>query len=175
MITAYYKFVLLPSEVRALNKIKSTARLDCIACTGNYKGLTFFVNKQNQLALYKVPAKDIVNSHHKRIAEWSLSNNNLNFSSIYIENFDCPEYGYGYPNKNPFIGIDKKPNPVYPFCNDGYLFILNKEYTEIEVLIISDGRNLISYYYQHLIDGLFDTELRELRSISKPHFKYIGL
>lgn len=175
MITAYYKFVLLPSEVRALNKIRSTARLDCIACSGSYKGLTFFVNKQNQLALYKVPAKDIVNSHHKRIAEWSLSNNNLNFSSIYIENFDCPEYGYGYPNKNPFIGIDKKQNPVYPFCNDGYLFILNKEYTEIEILIISDGRNLISYYYQHLIDGLFDTELRELRAISKPHCHYIGL
>lgn len=175
MITAYYKFIALPDEIKAQNKIRSKARLDCIKHKGNYKGLTFFVNKQGHLSLYKVPAKDIVNTHVKRVSEWTLSNNNLNFSSIYIENFEFSEYGYGYPNKNPFIGVDKKPNPVYPYCNDGYLFVINKDYTEIEVLVIADGRNLISYYYQHLIDGYFDAELSTLRTEAKPFFNYIGL
>jgi len=172
MIAGYYKFIVLPEGVKQLNKIKSNARLDCVSYAGNYQGLTFFVNKKGQLSLYKVPARDIVSTHNRRITEWSLSNNNLNFSSIYIENYDCIEFGYGYPNKNPFIGIDKKPNPVYPYCNDGYLFIINRDYTEIEVLVIADGRNLISYYYQHLIDGFFDTELSGLRAIAKPFFNY---
>lgn len=174
MIAGYYKFIVLPDEIKALNKIRSKARLDCVLHSGNYLGLTNFVNKQNQLSLYKVPAKDIINTHSKRIAEWTLSNNNLNFSSIYIEDFDFTQYGYGYPNKNPFIGKDKKPNPLYKYCNDGYLFIINKDYTEIEVLIIEDGRNLIGSYYQHLIDGFFDTELKELRDKAIPFFNYIG-
>lgn len=174
MIKAYYKFIELSDEVKTANKIRSKARLDCISYAGNYKGLTFFVNKQNQLSLYKSPARDIVNTHCKRVAEWTLTNNNLNFSSIYIENFDCPEFGYGYPNKNPFIGKERRANPLFEFSNDGYLFIVNKDYTEIEILIIADGRNLISYYYQKLIDGHFDNELKELRKHSKPYFKYLS-
>ncbi|MCA6442323.1 MAG: hypothetical protein ACK5QC_15235 [Bacteroidota bacterium] len=175
MITALYKFVVLPEIIREQNKIRSKARLDCISYSGAYDGLTFFVNKQNHLALYKVPAKEIVNANSKRIAEWTLTNNNLNFSSIYIEDFECPELGYGCPNKKPFIGKDKKPNPLFKYANDGYLFIINKDYTEIEVLIIVDGRNLISYYYQNLIDGNFDSELIELRKQAKPFFNYLGL
>lgn len=174
MITAYYKFIELPDEVKSANKIRSKARLDCVSYTGNYSGLTFFVNKQGHLALYKVPARDIVNTHCKRIAEWSLANNNLNLSSIYIEDFDCKEFGYGYPNKNPSIGKDRKPNPLFEFCNDSYLFIMNKDYTEIEILVIADGRNLISYYYQNLIDRQFDNEIKELRKQAKPFFKYVS-
>lgn len=174
MIAGYYKFIVLPDEVKAQNKIRSKARLDCVLYSGNYLGLTFFVNKQNQLSLYKVPAKDIINTHCKRIAEWALSNNNLNFSSIYIEDLDCPQYGYGYPNKNPFIGKDKKPNPLYKYSNDCYLFIKNNDYTEIEILIIEDGRNLIIPYYEHLIDGRFDNDIKELRDKAIPFYNYIG-
>ncbi len=137
--------------------------------------MTNFVNKQGQLALYKVPARELVNSHTKRITEWALTNNNLNFSSIYIEDLEHYQYGYGYPNKNPFIGKERKPNPLYKYSNDGYLFILNRDYTEIELLIIVDGRNLISSYYQQLIDGSFDAEVKELRKAAKPYFKYTGL
>lgn len=175
MITAYFKFIELPQPIKEANKIKSKARLDCVGFAGLYEGLTFFVNKAGQLALYKVPAKEIVNTHSKRIAEWTLSNNNLNFSSLYIEDLECPEFAYGYPNKKPFIGKEKKPNPVFKFSNDGYLFIVNKDYSEIEVLVIADGRNLISYYYQHLIDGQFDAELKELRFKVEPFFHYQGL
>lgn len=174
MIGGYFKLVVLPDEVKAQNKIRSKARLDCIAFAGNYQGLTKFVNKQGQLYFYKTPCKEFVEAQSRRVAEWSLTNSNLNFSSIYIEDFDFLEFGYGYPNAKPRLS-NGEPNPLYHFKNDGYLFIVNKDYSQIEILILPDGRNLISHYYQHLIDGYFDTELQKFRSEAKIFFEYIGL
>ena len=159
MIKAYFKLMILPDEVRANNKIKSKARMDCVLftdlVTGKYKGLTNFVNHKGQLFFYKTPCRDFVSADSKRIAEWSLTNSGLNFSSIYIEDMDCQEFGYGYPNAKMLLSNGSQ-NPLFPFRNDGYLFIVNKDYSEIEILIIPDGRNLISSYYQKLIDGGFD-------------------
>jgi len=101
----------------------------------------------------------------------SLTNNSLNFSSIYIEDYDFPEYGYGYPNAKRLLS-NGSINPQFEFRNDGYLFVINKDYSEIEILIIPDGRNLISGYYQRLIDGLFDDDLKRLRNQSKSFFQY---
>jgi len=177
MIGAYFKLATLPDEVRAANKIKGETRLDCISFTdmvsGNYKGLTNFVNKKGQLFLYKRPFRDFINTDSKRLAEWTLIKG-LNFSSIYINDLDCPEIGYGYPNANRLLKNGSK-NPLFEFRNDGYLFILNKDYSEIEVLIILDGRNLISSYYQKLIDGGFDDEVRQLRQQAKVFYQYDGL
>ncbi len=174
MIGTYYKLGSLPDEVRASNKIKSKARLDCIAYTdlNNYKGLTIFVNGKGQLFFYKTPAREIVGANSKRKAEWLLSNGSLNFSSIYIEDFDFPEYGYGYPNANRLLS-NGNPNPLFPFSNDGYLFICNTDYSQIELLIIPDGRNLISSYYHKLIDGGFDEDLKRLRNEAKPFYSYL--
>ena len=49
-------------------------------------------------------------------------------------------------------------NPLFKFRNDGYLFINNKNYSEIELLVIPNGRNLISSYYQKIIDGISGVE-----------------
>ncbi len=181
MIGAYYKLAILPDEVRAANKIRSEARLDCISFTdrvaGGYKGLTNFVNHKRfkgQLYFFKTPCRDFINTDSKWLAEWSLTGNGLNFSSIYIDDLDCPEIGYGYPNAKRHLG-NGSPNPLFPFRNDGYLFIVNKDYSEIELLIIPDGRNLISSYYQILIDGGFDDELESLRNEAKKFYQYEGL
>jgi hypothetical protein len=157
---------------------RSKARLDCISFTdnvvGNYQGLTNFVNSKGQLFFYKTACRDFVNTASKRLAEWSLTNSSLNFSSIYIEDMDCPEIGYGYPNAKRLLS-NGSPNPLFPFRNDGYLFLPNKEYSEIEIIIIPDGRNLIGSYYQKMIDGGFDDEVRELRKQAKPFYQYNGL
>ena len=181
MIGAYFKLATLPDDVRAANKIRSKARLDCTSFTdmvaGGYKGLTFFVNDKRhkgQLFFYKTPCRDFVNTDSKRLAEWSLTGNGLNFSSIYIDDTDFPEIGYGYPNANRLLSKGSK-NPLFEFRNDGYLFLINKDYSEIELLIIPDGRNLISSYYQKLIDGGFDDELKNLRQQAKDFYKYEGL
>ena len=110
----------------------------------------------------------------KRLAEWSLTGNGLNFSSIYIDDLDFPEIGYGYPNANRLLS-NGSPNPLFEFRNDGYLFLINKDYSEIDLLIIPDGRNLISSYYQKLIDGGFDDEVRQLRQQAKIFYQYDGL
>lgn len=174
MIVAYYKLVCLPDEVRASNKIRSKARMDCVLFTdeaqGSYKGLTFFVNTKGQLFLYKTPARDIVKADSKRLSEWSLTNS-LNFSSIYIEDMDCPEIGYGYPNAKRLLS-NGSPNPLFQFRNDGYLFLINADYTEIEIFIIPDGRNLISSHYQKMIDGGYDDKIRKLREQAKSFYNY---
>jgi len=178
MLSAYYKLVSLPDEVRATHKIKSKPRLDCVSFTdyvpGGYKGLTVFVNKKGQLFFYKTPCKNFVNTDSKRLSEWSLTNNSLNLSSIYIEDLDCPEIGFGYPNAKRLLS-NRTPNPLLPFRNDGYLFLINKDSSQIELFIIPDGRNLISSYYQIMIDGGFDEQIRIMRSQAKPYFQYDGL
>lgn len=178
MFAAYYKLAVLTDEVKALNKIRSKARLDCIAYINLqleiYKGLTNFVNSKGQLLFYKTPCKEFVNAESKRLAEWSLTGNNLNFSSIFIEDIDCPEFGYGYPNGNRKLS-NGNLNPLFEFRNDGYLFIINNDYSEIEVIVIKDGRNLINSYYQKLIDGGFDDELKSIREKATLFYQYDGL
>lgn len=178
MIGSYYKLAIFSDEVRAANKIKSKARLDCISFSdrvaGGYKGLTFFVNQKRfkgQLFFYKTPCRDFVNTDSKRLAEWSLTGNGLNFSSIYIDDLEFPEIGYGYPNAKRLLK-DGSQNPLFEYRNDGYLFLMNKDYSEIEILVIPDGRNLISSYYQKLIDGDFDDDIQELRQQAKIFYTY---
>lgn len=175
MIGAYYKLVALPEEIKAANNIRSKARLDCVSFTdliaGSYKGLTNFVNYKGQLYFYKTACRDFINTDRKRLAEWSLTNGSKNLSSIYIDDLDFPEIGYGYPNANRFLSNGKK-NPLFEFRSDGYLFLLNKDYSEIELFILPDGRNLISSYYQILIDGGFDDTIKKLREQAKVFYQY---
>lgn len=178
MNPVYYKFVSFPDEVRAANYIRSKDRLDCISFTdlgaANYKGLTNFVNNKGQLFFYKTPCNNFIHADSKRLAEWSLTNKSLNLTSIYIDDLDYPELGYGYPNAKRLLS-NGNPNPLFEFRNDGYLFLMNKDYSEIELLVIPDGRNLISSYYQILIDGGFDNEINRLRQQAKKFYQYEGL
>lgn len=173
MITAYYKFQNLPDAVKRANNFKSKQRLDCIEFVSkdDYKGLDAFVSK-DKFFLYLTACKQFVSSNTKRIAEYSLTGKGLNLSSIYIDDLDNIEFGYGYPNPNRFIGKDKKPNPLFPFRNDAYLFKVNADYSEIELFVIQDGRHLINSYYQILIDGGFDEEIELLRKQARQYFNY---
>ncbi|WP_210466708.1 hypothetical protein [Rufibacter roseolus] len=173
MIAAYYRFEVLSDRLKELNKIRSKARLDCIAHTNvrGYTGLTDFVNCKGQIAFYKTPAKEFVKADKRRIAEWSLTNGNLNFSSIYFEDIDYPECGYGYPNANRLLA-NGSPNPLFSFRNDCYLFLTNPDLSQIEILVITGGRNLVNLYYQRLIDGDIDQEVQTLRQQAKPFYDY---
>lgn len=178
MITSYYKFDCLPDDIKQAHGIRSKQRLDCTLhshiTNDEYQGLKPFQNKKAQMVLYKSPAKDIVSANRKRVAEWILTSGHLNFSSIYIEDMDCPQIGYGYPNAKPRLS-NGQMNPLFEFRNDGYIFLLNDDYTEIEVLIVKDGRNLIGSYYQLMIDGGLNDQLNKLREQALPYFIYGGL
>ncbi|HRZ42181.1 MAG TPA: hypothetical protein P5228_05710 [Bacteroidales bacterium] len=176
MIKAYYLFQCLPEPMRKANGIKSKARLDCIRFVDKmpegYKGLEPFQNHKGQLFFYKTPAHSFINAETRRISEWSLTNNSLNLSSIYIEDTDYPQFGYGYPNANRILSTGL-PNPLYAYHQDAYLFICNEDYTRIELMVVPAGRNLVSAYYQKLIDGGFDVEIQRMRSIAVTFYPYL--
>ncbi|MFT2007192.1 hypothetical protein ACMA1I_00830 [Pontibacter sp. 13R65] len=130
-----------------------------------------FVNHKGQKYLFKIPAREFVKANSKRLAEWALTNGKYNLSSIYFEDTDFPEYGYGYPNANRLLS-NKEPNPLFPYRNDCYLFITNADLTQIEVLVFLNGRNHVSGYYQRLIDGDLDKELQSLRAQAKLFYNY---
>lgn len=178
MIPLYYKFISLPNNVKENHSVKSKERLDCVLFADNtengYKGLTEFVNPKGMLFLYKREARNIIEADSKRIAQWTLSNNSLNFTSIFLDDLDFPNIGYGYPNARPFLS-NGNTNPLFRYKNDGYLFLTNLDYTEIEILVIPDARNLIRYYYQKMIDGGFDDEVENLRKAAKNYYPYEGL
>ncbi|MFD2246367.1 hypothetical protein [Pontibacter ruber] len=173
MLAAYYRFEVLPEAVKAQHKIRSKARLDCTAYTNStgYTGLTDFVNAKGQMYLFRIPAREFVKANRKRLAEWALSNGSLNLSSIYFEDTDFPQFGYGYPNANRLLG-NGTANPLFPYRNDSYLFITNADLTQVEVLVVLNSRNLVSAYYQRLIDGDLDRQLQQLREQAQPFFDY---
>ena len=171
---AYFKFERLPEQVRAAHNIKSKQRLDCTEfCdeTSGYSGLEPLLTHKKQMYLYLTPARDIVNADAQRTSEWSLTKGSLNFSSMYAEDLDYPELSYGYPNSKRTLSNGTE-NPFYPYRHDGYLFIMNQDITELEILVIPESRNLISSHFQLLIDGELEADLSRLRQNAKPFFDY---
>lgn len=173
----YYKFERLSDELREANKIRSKTRLDCTAVADNlpdgYQGLKSFVNKKGMLFFHTTEARAFVSADSKRIADYSLTNGSMNLTSIYIEDLEFPQYGYGTPNAKRVLA-NGKDNLMFPFRLDGYLFIMNADYTRIEMIVVPGGRNLITAYYQKLIDGGLDDDIAALRKAAKPFFDYRG-
>ena len=176
----FYKFRTLPEEIRKANGIRSKERLDCIGYTNhndNHRGLSCLFNHKRQFFLYKTPARNFVDADSKRVAEWSLTGrssitgSSINLSSLYQEDLDYPQYAYGYPNGNTELS-NGSVNPFFAYRHDGYLFIINRDLSEVDLLIIHDARNLISSYYQLLIDGELDEEIKQLRADAKPFYDY---
>lgn len=172
---AYYKLQKLPEAIRAAHKIKSADRLDCTHFADEtdtaYKGLEPFMNHKGQLFFYLTAARQFVTTQAKRIAEWSLTKSSLNLSSLYIEDFANPEYAYGYPNGSQKLSNGSE-NPLYEFRSDGYLFILSDKLKQIEIIVLPEQRNLISNWYQLLIDNELEQDISRLRQNAKPFFDY---
>ena len=175
MIAAYFRLESLSDELRIANKIKSKVRLDCTCYAdniiGGYNGLTNFVNNKGMLFFYLTQARDFVSADSKRIADYSLTNGSINLTSIYIEDLDYPHYGYGTPNAKRQLSNGDE-NPLFQYRNDGYLFVLNPDYSKIELFVLPGGRNLITAYYQKLIDCGLDDEIDLLRKQAKPFYHY---
>jgi hypothetical protein len=86
-----------------------------------------------------------------------------------------PNYAYSYPNSKPTLGKERKPNPLFTFRSDLYLMIVAVDYSQIEIMIVEDGKNLFENHFQNFIDGVYDEEIERLRRELKPMFEYIGL
>ena len=167
----YYKFSKLPKVVKKLNKIRSEKRIDCTHHFNpiKYNGLTNFVNKKRQIFFYVTDTTQFSSSFQK--SEVALTQSGFNFSSIIYECDGC-NIGYGYPNPKYRLS-NSQLNPLYKHRNDGYIFIHNEEYSEVELLVFPDKKDLIDSIYNHIIDGYFDEQLEYIQGASKVFYDYI--
>ncbi len=172
---AYFRLQKLTEEAKKLHKIRSPYRLDCtLFCdetVSGYEGLQPFVNHKGQLFLYLTATTQFVSAKSKRVPEWSLTQSKLNLTSLFIQDFDSPQFAYGYPNASQKLSNGSE-NPLYVYRSDAYLFILSEDMERIEMLVLPDQRNLINLWYQLLIDGELDEDVSRLRQSAKPFFDY---
>jgi hypothetical protein len=173
MLTAYYRFEVLPERIKKQHKITGITRLDCTAFANpkKYAGMSAFEDKKGHMRLYKRLVNP-ANPFSTRFAKWALYNGSLNLSSIYYENQAYSTLGYGYPNGKKYRGKDNSPNPLYAFRNDCYLFLTDQDLSKVEVLVIANGRNSVNDCYKLLLRGALDNELQNLRLQAKPFFNY---
>lgn len=179
MFDCYIKMQQLPDEVKRANKIKvgaSVPRLDCVSMAGYYEGLKPLFSSKGQLKFYLMETRGLINSSDQRRAGYFLmGENSINFSSVFLQEFDTSDqkqcFGYGEPNSNKTLKSGQ-PNPMLSFSEDAYLFITNPGFTELEILIIKRGRYLIQGYLKQLANGAFNEALAAMRSQAKPIFNY---
>jgi hypothetical protein len=179
MFDCYIKLQQLSDELKRANKIKVGAmipRLDCVAMAGYYEGLKPLISSKGQLKFYLQETRGLINSNDQRRAGYFLmGEHSINFSSIFLQKFDSVDqkncFGYGEPNDNKTLKSGE-PNPMLLFCEDGYLFITNPDFKEVEILIISKGRYLIQGYTKMLASGAFNEALQAMREQAKPIFNY---
>ena len=179
MFDCYIKIQQLPDEVKRANKIKvgaSVPRLDCIGMAGFYEGLKCLLSAKGQLKFYLQETRGLINSNDQRRAGFFLmGEHSINFSSVFMQSFDNADqnkcFGFGEPNKNATMK-NGDPNPMLPFTKNGYLFISNIDFTEIEILIITKGRYLIQGYLKMLANGAYEEALKAMREQAKPIYNY---
>lgn len=171
---SYFKLQRLSKEVKALNGIKDTNKLHCVKCNGNPEALKPFELKRSPILSFQLMDNENgkgIKAELSRKAKYRLVNNNLNLSSIFIEESSC--YGFGYPNISIYLS-NGKPNPLRG-SKDIYLFIFNSDYSEIEIIVIPDGKGNQEYYFDELCKGNLDEFIKELRENAEPYFPYKGL
>ena len=103
-------------------------------------------------------------------SEVALTQSGFNFSSIIYECDGC-NIGYGYPNPKYRLS-NSQLNPLYKNRNDGYIFIHNEEYSEVELLVFPDKKDLIDSIYNHIIDGHYDEQLEYIQVGAKVFYDY---
>ena len=99
--------------------------------------------------------------------------NSLNFIGLkdYFIGGKLSGVAYGYPSDKATYSNKNLPNPFYRYKNDGFLFVMKADAenpnnvvpTEIELIVLTDARLLISAYCSQMAMGGYDEEIRILR------------
>jgi len=99
--------------------------------------------------------------------------NSLNFTGLkeYFIDGKLSGYAYGYPLDRPTYSNDEKPNPLFDYKDDGFLFVIHTDESDptsivpvaIELIVLEGAKVLISAYCKQLVMGGFDEALQALR------------
>lgn len=171
------RFKELSPEVRFKNGLNvfTKNRLDCtdFYSNGNVRGFDYFQNPKGMLFITKSNPINYVECDSRRIQDYSITKNGFNISSLIQDNPEKPCFSYGYPMKNKNWGKKKdKPNPLFNFRDDLFLFISDSSNNDLDVIIIPNKRNLAHQYYVKLWQGDLNQEIEFLRKNSQPFFNY---
>lgn len=177
MFSGYFRIEQLSDEVKVVHKIKIGAkvpRFDLVAQAGDYKPFEALKNPKGMTIFYLNECKGIINSPDSRRADRYLQGkDSINFSSVYL--LDCSaqnHIGYGNPSNAKTFGKKQVSNPFLNYKNDGYLFIISKDFKTIEILIIPNGKFTIMSNAKELADGKYDEAIDQIRASSRPDFLY---
>ena len=99
--------------------------------------------------------------------------NSLNFTGLkeYFIDGKLSGYAYGYPLDRPTYSNDEKPNPLFDYKDDGFLFVIHTDESDptsivpvaIELIVLEGAKVLICAYCKQLVMGGFDEALQALR------------
>lgn len=187
IFSAYLKMVQLPDEVKKQNGIKvgaSVPRFDLVAVSGYFAPLESVKSERDgHIHFYLTNGGDGVDCKRERKAETKLQDNkNGNFSSVYIEDItpvDGYFVGYGNPNKHSTYSKSKKttPNPYCKNGDDGFLFLIKEDWSEIEVFVVpknNGGNGIKESVSRAYRNGKYKETIKTMRETAKVFHTYKG-
>ena len=174
----YLKLEVLPDDVKQLHKIKlnpKTPRYDVTAMAGDTTYIDGLKNNKGMIIFYLVPSKEI-SKKFDRIADQNLqAKDSYNFSGVYLlEKVEGePLVGFGNPLQDETFGKWRKnKNPFYDVRDDGYVFLIQPDWKQIEIFVVRGGGGSIIAIAQSLKGGCYQKEIEDLRQKAKPIFDY---
>lgn len=68
----------------------------------------------------------------------------------------------GEPSQKEVLRTGDK-NPLFEEHNDGFIFVVGRQFDYVELFVLSDGRPLIDAYRKAVALGKYDNELNLMR------------
>lgn len=172
---ALFRFEILNPEQREKYGIKARNRFDCTHFTdlinGGYRGLDPFRNKEGMLFLYKVPTKgNRENWKGYQGAAFNLTGQSMNLTAVTMGG--TGSHGHGFPNQSAYLNDGKKPNPLFKYRGDLYLFIIPPKGRFFELLVVPEAKVHLNILFRELEVGKFEKGLMALREMYQPYFPY---
>ena len=148
------------------------------ATAGNYAPMEKLKGRDGRVSMFLVPKTSYKSSAPQMRLQ---AKNSLNFTGLkdYFIDGKLSGYAYGYaPAVQTYTVKGKeKPNPLYGYENDGFLFIIHQDETstseaekiipsETELIVLEGAKVLIPSYCKQLCMGGFDEILNYLRKQS---------
>jgi hypothetical protein len=149
---------------------KKTPKYTIVAQAGYYPPMEQLKGRDGQISMNlmeKLKEGDNVPSMRLQ------AKNSLNFTGLkeYFIDGKLSGYAYGYPLDRPTYSNDEKPNPLFDYKDDGFLFVIHTDESDptsivpvaIELIVLEGAKVLISAYCKQLVMGGFDEALQALR------------
>ena len=150
---------------------KKTPKYVITAEAGYYPPMDELRGRDGRVSVYLMAKRE--NQTKSSVPAMSLqAKNSLNLTGLkdYFVNGALS----GFPLDKPVYSSKERPNPFFECREDGFLFVVHQNEeastpeakqlpTELEMIVLQGGKCLISAYCKALMNGGFDSRLKELR------------